>query len=398
MLKKIIRKVSIMYSKILICLILAAILGFGLAGCGKIEDNLPVQQVNPGQKTDNANAGRKAELKYTEQFSIEYLDEGIKKLTDAESRVTILVPRGKEVPVEYKDFTVIHTPIQKVLYASMTQVCFLRPFNTLWDSVAAVTSPKDDWYIDEIKDGLDNGSITYVGDSYQPDFEKIQAINPELVVVYTGTNPQTVLINKLEELNIPYIVDNEYMENEGMGRMEWIKFIATLYDKDEEALDYFNSAVDRVEDMKLRVSNEPKPKVAWGLVYKGTIYVPNAGSFVGKMIGDAGGDYVFKDMGKDKQGSEPISIEKFYSKAKDADILIYPSTPSFVGTLENLAEATPLFKDMKSFKEEKVWAFQPWYYQVLDKADETIIDLAYIFHPSVYKGEKPRHHYKVEAK
>jgi len=392
MLKKMMKKFHTRGSKTAICLMLAAILGLGLAGCGKTEGGSSAQQ------TESVKTSKKAELKYTDKFSIEYLDNGVKKLTDAESRVTILVPRGKEAPAEYKDFPVVYTPVKKVFYASMTQVCFLRPFNTLWGSVAAVASPKEEWYLDEIKNGLDKGSITYVGSGTQPDFEKIQALKPELVVVYTGSSPQTVLINKLKELNIPYVVDNEYMENDGMGRMEWIKFIAALYDKDEDAVKYFNSAVDRIKEMKSKVSSDAKPKVAWGMVHKGTVYVPNAGSYVAKMIEEAGGDYVFKDMGKDKTSSEPISIEEFYNKAKDADILIYPSTPSYVGTLKTLAETTPLLKDMKAFKEEKVWAFQPWYYQSLDKADETIIDLAYIFHPSVYKNEKLRHYYKVAAK
>lgn len=322
-------------------------------------------------------------LEFTEAFRVTYLKGGLKKVVDAEKRTLILVPEGKEVPKEYAKETVITIPVKNTLLGSTTQASLLRPMGD-FSSITSVTTKADQWNIEEIKTGLENGSIAYVGENNAPDYEAITKLQPELTFLYTGPTGLQDMAKKLDELNLNYAVDNEYLEEDPFGRMEWMKFLATFYDKEDEVSVYFDEAVKRVEDMEKKIEGKKKPKVAWGIVYDGEAYVPAADSYVATMIERAGGEYLFQDV---KTDNGKISIEEFYAQSKDADVLIYSSMHSYSPTLESIVEATPILEKLDVVKEKNVWCFHPDYWQSIDKTDELIIDLVEIFHPGTTNEE-----------
>lgn len=326
-------------------------------------------------------------LEYTKAFSVKYLKGGIKKITDGENRTLILVPQGKEVPKEYKNEIVINTPIDNVLLGSTTQACLLRSIGAL-NSVKAVTTEAKNWSIDEIKNGMEKGDIEFVGRGDSPDYEKISMIKPDLAVVYTGPSGQQKLIEKLKELNINYVVDNEYLEENPYGRMEWAKLMSAFYDKEEESEKQFNEAIKKVKAASKNIEGKDKPKIVWATISKGKVYIPKGDSYVAKMIEMAGGEYMFKDDGI---GSGNISIEELYAKANDADIFMYSSTTNYTPTLKNVIEQAPILEKLDVVKNKKVWCFAPDYYQSIDKTDELIIDLMEIFHPGSI-GEDIKHY------
>ncbi len=326
-------------------------------------------------------AGSILELRYTNAFNIEYLENGNKIVTDGDGVDWLLVPQGQQVPTGYGNLSVIYTPIDRVLLASTTQACLLRPLEVL-DSVVAVTASLDSWYIDEIKTGLQNGTVTFVGEDWAPDFEKIQEIDPDYAVVYTGSYPQTTLIEKFKELNIPYLVDNEYIESKAFGRMEWIKFLATFYNKDDVAVEFFDSALQQIEDLQGVFADREQPKVVWGSLYNGKVYVPQAGSYVAEMIALAGGDYVFNHLGVNESGSAEITLEEFYVQAIDADIFIYSSWD--VLSTDDIVKQAQILAELKSMKNGNVWRYNENWYQSLDRTHLQIVELAGIFHPTLF--------------
>ena len=93
-----------------------------------------VKETEASKETKEETAGQTEAKKtgnnqYTDAFSIEYLDDGIKKVIDGEGRELILVPKEIDVPEEYADANVVRTPIENVLFMSSTQVCMLRPLD-----------------------------------------------------------------------------------------------------------------------------------------------------------------------------------------------------------------------------------------------------------------------------
>lgn len=318
------------------------------------------------------------EVTYSTGFSIDNLGNDIKKVVDGDGNKFLLVPKTAKVPDGYEGYQVVRTPIDRVFIASSTQACALNALD-LTNSIAGVTTPADDWYIPKIKEGIEKGDIVYVGNSYAPDFELIEKIKPEIAFVYTGSYPQTTIIDKLEELNIPYVVNNEYMEATSLGRLEWMKFEAAFYNEDEKAKELFDQAVNEIQNLKTKVKTLDSPKVAWGSVYKGVVYVPNAGSYIGEMIASAGGEYVFKDLGKDQVGSAMLTLEEFYAQAVEADVLIYSS--SYVSSIEEVVDAAPILEDLEVIQSGEVYTYHPSWYQTIDMTADKYVDLANILFP-----------------
>ncbi|MDI6603659.1 MAG: ABC transporter substrate-binding protein [Thermoanaerobacteraceae bacterium] len=377
-----------MKKTISIIMLFTFLIGLFLTGCKTQE------------KTQEKTASKSAiTVQYAKGFKIESISDGIKKVTDGDGREMLLVSSGQKAPDKYKDLPVIYTPVKKVITASTTQAALLRPLGVL-NTVVGVTTPENQWYIDEIKQGLKNGSIKYLGQNSAPNYEEITKISPDVVFLYTqsGMAGTEDFPKKLKELGVPYAVDNEWLENDPIARLEWIKFLAAFYNKDKEASDFFNNAVKKINEIKDKVPKENKPKVAWGQIYKGMVYVPTGGSYVAKMIDMAGGDNIFKDVQPTKTGNVTMTLEEFYARANNADILIYPASTVYMPSVSKLVEQAPVLKDIKPIKEGKVWCLQPQYWQDLDKTEQVIADLAAIFHPKDFTGHKLQEFEKLPEK
>lgn len=316
------------------------------------------------------------ETEYTTEFSVEYLDNDITKLVDADDRTLLLVPEGAEVPEGYDDAIIIDAPVENVMLASTTQGCMMRGIDA-FDAITAVTTEQDTWTIEEIADGIGNGTITFVGDNDAPDYELIKTLNPNLVFVYSGDYGLQDMMTKLDELGINYVVCNEYLEEDPRGRMEWLKLYGAIFDKEDEAQTVFDQAMTNIDTVVEEASKEEAPTVAWAKVYSGKVYVAEPDSFVAKMIELAGGDYIYKDA---DVGSGTVTLEEFYASAKDADILIYSLGITYSPSLEYVVGQAPVLEGLSAVQNQKVWCLGTDYWQSLDKADELIEDLYSIFH------------------
>lgn len=349
----------------------------GLIGCSKDDkDNTQVS------------SGKKLELKYASGFSVEDLEDGIKKVTDGDNRELILIPKKIKIPAKYKNSNIVRTPVDNVLIASTTQACSLRTIDEL-DSIKAVTTEEQYWTIKEIKDLMKDGKIHYVGSNLAPDYEKILDLNPDLIIVSSGlSEADTKFIDKLKELGLNYVVDNEYKEQNPFGRMEWTSLIAAFYDKEDIATSELDKTVQRIEEVSNKVKNKTKPKVVWASVYEGNAYIAPKDSYVDNMIKMAGG---INACALIDSNEGRVSIEQLHEVAKDADIFVYSSSSDYAPNLDSIKSSAPMLADLDVVKNGNLWVFAPDYYQSVDKTDELIVDLVEMFHPGT-TGEKIKHY------
>ncbi len=82
---------------------------------------------------------------------------------------------------------------------------------------------------------VDQGKIPEVGYEDNLNKELILKINPDLVMVYGIGSESAGYIGKLKELGIKVIFNADYLENDPLGKAEWIKMIGALYSKEEMA-------------------------------------------------------------------------------------------------------------------------------------------------------------------
>ncbi|OPX33727.1 MAG: hypothetical protein B1H11_12035 [Desulfobacteraceae bacterium 4484_190.1] len=330
-------------------------------------------------------------LRYATHFHVEYLANGCKRVTDGAGRELLLVPRGQKAGAARQDSMVIRIPVKRVITKWTTIPPLLRAVGVM-DSIVGVTTRKKDWHIKEIRTGMEEGRIKYVGESRTTDYERLRAINPD--VFFAGEWEKT---EKLNELEIPFAVVTEYMEKDPLGRLEWIKFFAAFYNREHKADEFFEKAVENVDTLSKKLEQVGnRPNILWGFISgRGIVYVPKADTYVARMISMAGGHYMFVNLRQ--TGSAAITLEEFYARGKDADIYISPGTlPQYgITSIKKLVAIHPVLCDFRSIKRGNVWCFQPWYWESIDKTDEIIEDLAAIFHPGLFPGHKPGYFFKL---
>jgi len=335
-------------------------------------------------------------LSHATLFGIEVHPDGYKVVRDALNRTLILVPRGGALPNEVEGI-VIYTPVERVILLSSTQVALLERLRELnpeiINSIVGIAwGGGYKWYFPDIEKALEEGRIKDVGAAWSPSFEDILALKPDIMLIYTF--PGDVLPSKLDELGIPYAVDNEWLENTALGRFEWIRFIASFYDMDYEAWLIFREVVNEVNRIKEMVSGEESPRVVWFSVYRGQAYVSGGNSYVANALMELGADYIFKDVRT--TGSIAISLEELIARAMDVDVIIYAS--DFVERGEDILENIPELADSKAFKEDRVYAFAPSYYQLgLAYVEDWYRDLVAILYPELMQGHELKLFKKLPA-
>lgn len=328
---------------------------------------------------------------YATGFTVERLANGVTKVTDGENQTLLVVPRGKKAPAGYEDIPQITAPVQRAVIFSTTFAAMMRPLGVMDSLVGSGTVP-DQLFIEELKQLHDSGKVQYVGGGAMgaPDFEAVQALKPDIVFLSTGYPDAVTYYDKLKDMGLNVAVVNDYLETDPLGRLEWIKFISVFYGEEKAADTFFTSVEKKIADIAAKVAKVSfGPDVVWGSIFMGTVYVSGGDSYVAKWIDMAGGNYVFKDL--KGTGSNTISLEELYARGKDADIFIYSSTPPYINSVKEIVGNGAALADLQVVKDGEVYAYQPWFFQIADKVDEIVLDLAYLFHPDLFPGHQVKH-------
>ncbi|ADG14055.1 ABC-type Fe3+-hydroxamate transport system periplasmic component-like protein [Methanocaldococcus infernus ME] len=342
-------------------------------------------------------------IHYAKNIKITYYDEygnevnpyngekyAYKIVEDATGQRFLLKNESQPIPswAEGKYDKVINIPLKRVVVMSSTHIALMEPID---DDGSVISSVKGimwgklyEWYFDDIKKRLENGSIIDVGSTYNPNYELIIKLSPQVIFVYPGYDGDKI-IEKCKELNLTYVADAEYLEDSYLARCEWVKVFAAFYNKEDVASKYFTRIEKRALNVKRLTRNCDRPLVAWGKNYPewGGTYVPRAQSYVAKGIMEyCKGDYIFKDI--PGTGSECISYETFAERARNADVWVVPSSTKW---LSNFKEEHPGYENFKAVKDGRLFCISEDYWQLgLMNTDEVLMDLATILHPDVFKG------------
>lgn len=393
-----------MKRKLLALLISCVLAATAFSGCTQNTQNqsnsdtpIETETTTSEESKSNESSAAFVENLYDPNFSIELLEDGIKKVIDGEERELILVPKEmEEVPAEYTDSIVIRTPVENAVFLSSTQVCTFRAVDdsAIIEAIAGVSGGVDEWAgIPAIKEGLENGSIVDIGGASmgEPDYELIQSLNPDIVFLYTGSNPQTNQIAKFEELGINYAVDNEYMESNYLARMEWMRFILTFFNADEQVNEVMNNAQKVVDEVKSKIEGLEKPKVAVFSVYDGAVYGTSDNSWVGTMLSDMGGINAFSGM---PEGT--LTMEAAFECIQDADVIIYTSTPAYCNGMEGVMEAFPQLSECKAYENDRVYQYGESFWIGIDQSEIMAADLAAAIYPDTFADRTLTYYVKLE--
>lgn len=368
---------------------------FALGGCNqekKLDANGGKKSGSQSTSTESTNI----KLDYAKNFDILYLDKGMKVVTDAKDKKVLLLKKGQTAPAEYSELPAITIPLEKSIYTSTTQVGYLRAFNddTLFDSIVGVRQNAESWDFDAMKSRMLDGKIVDIGSNTNMtvtyDHEIIQSLNPNLVFLTGGGMNAGIekMIAMLEQAKIPYLSDGSSGEDDYRGTMEWIKYYAAFYDLDKEANEYFAKAMKRIDDIREKVKDAPKPKVGWAIVSMGKVYVEDAGSKTAKMVRAAGADYLFDGIGDNTNSVSNITVEELYDLLSKGDIMINRGMPKYGPDKKSITDQAPALANLEIFKDDKVWQITDNFWNSYHTIDKKYLELAAIFHPDLFPNVK----------
>ena len=316
------------------------------------------------------------ELDYATQFAVDYYNDDYAVITIAEEGEYLVVPEGASVPDGLdKSITVLQQPLDQIYLVATSAMDLFRAI----DGIGSITLSGTDvngWYIEEAKEALENGSMTYAGKYSAPDYELILSKGCDLAIESTMIYHSPDVREKLEEFGIPVLVEHSSYESDPLGRMEWIKLYAVLLDKEEEAEEYLKSQTDMLSDV-LGAENTGKTVAFFSINSNGYVTVRKTGDYISKMIELAGGHYIFQNLGNDNALSTMnMQMEDFYAGACDADYIIYNSTiESELHSLDELLAKSSLLSDFKAVKNGNVWCTQKSLFQETTGISTMIADM-----------------------
>jgi iron complex transport system substrate-binding protein len=261
---------------------------------------------NEGQASKDE-AGNKQSFMNVGEFAITKKDT-YTEVRDGAGRTLALVPRGRPAPAGFPPTRVIETPVRRVVAYRPFEVGILKALGEI-DTLVGVTSPREKWYVDEVRRGFDEGRIAYIGEYTAIDYERVKTQHPEVVLTWDPS-----IIPMMDSLGIPVVVTATPVATCLNTQMHFVNFIAPFFGKEKEAQAYFRRVSDTLDDIRQRTKNDKKPNVMWGDIYEKRVLVEPGNAWVAELIGIAQSDYLFTDV----YGTSciEISTERFLSSGE----------------------------------------------------------------------------------
>ncbi|MCR5302490.1 MAG: ABC transporter substrate-binding protein [Lachnospiraceae bacterium] len=290
----------------------------------------------------------------------------------------LLIPEGESAPPDIlPEITYINRPCDRTYLVSTSVADLIRQIDAL-DMVKLCGLAEKDWRIKEVSDLMREGKIVYAGKYRSPDYELILSHECNLAIENTMIYHDPEVKEKLEELGIPVIVETSSYEKNVLGRLEWIKLYGVLFDREDEAEEFFAMQAEKIGSLPENPEYDKKVSIFYVSSNK-MINVRSPLDYLAQMVETAGGTYVPSDssaFSQSKMGTISIQMEDFYAQAGDADILIYNSTiDGEIDSIDDLTAKDPLFADFKAVKENSVYCLKGDFFQKTTGMADLLSDL-----------------------
>lgn len=241
-------------------------------------------------------------------------------------------------------------------------------------------------------------AIADVGYEPDVDYERIVALDPDLVLLYGVTGPSGTE-SKLRELGIPYAYVGEYVESSPLGKAEWLVAMGEIVGHRNKAEELFSLLPPRYDSLRRVAASMPdRPKVMINAPYGDSWFMPSTSSYMAQLIKDAGGDYIYRNDTGDR--SETIDVEEAYLMASQADCWINVGQ---ISTMVELRSRHPKFADVECVRRGRTFncnrrttaaGGNDFWESSIIHPDVVLRDLIGIFHPDAGIDAEELYYYK----
>jgi iron complex transport system substrate-binding protein len=287
-----------------------------------------------------------------------------------------------ELTGELAKAQVVTTPVQSLFSASTSHL----PNLVALDRLDVLTGVAAKAFISEkqVLDRVADSDVVEFAPANTVDAEKVVAAKPDVLITAGYADPAYATI---EKAGIPVLADAEWLENNPLGRAEWIKYFAALTGTEDTATTVFDGIAEDYNGLRKQVADAEKVQIVPGQPYQGTWFVPGGKSFNATLFADAGGATAWSS--DTSTGSLNEDFESVFAKASDAPVWLASTTWT---TKADALKEDPRFAKFAAFKSGNVWnaakdvnsAGANNYYELgVLRPDLILGDLVAILHPEV---------------
>lgn len=238
-----------------------------------------------------------------------------------------------------RDTLEISEPLNRLIVMSTSYIGFLDAIGA--DSVIVGVSGGEYVCDSSVTTGLNNGTVADIGYDASPDYEKIMASKPDLLLTYSVSPVKSQFLSKLESLGIKTFIVNEHLERHPLARAAYIRLFGALTGNMSAADSVLDVISEKYISLRDSVATTRTPrKILVNIPYKDQWFVPGQESYLTTLFKDAGGEILGAKAGSSVSGQ--LSVETAYSLSKDADLWM---NVGWCQTLEQLLSVNPLFED-----------------------------------------------------
>lgn len=295
---------------------------------------------------------------------------------------------------------VVQLPIDAVVLTSTTQVPHL---DALEQTDLLVGFPQTDLISSTpTRARIAAGKVKELGAGPSANPELVLELQPDWIMIST-LGEDLRYLDSFKQARIPALINGEYVEQNPLGRAEWIKFTGVLLGKYSEALAQFEQIKKDYQEAEVLASSlaeKDRPKVLSGVMYQDIWYAPGGGSWAAQLLEKAGGSYVFGM--EDATGSLQLNYEVVLDQGTAAPIWIGAAD---FASLEEMGKIEPRYQAFTAWKTGEVYTYTAKkgatggleYFELgYLRPDLILKDLIKILYPELLPGYEPYFYQKLK--
>lgn len=311
-----------------------------------------------------------------------------------------LVPRDSAAPRDAGEDQIIRVPVSRIVCMSVTHIAMLRSLDA--GNLIVGISGSSLVYDSVIRAGISSNRIMDVGYEGNLNRELIISLNPDLLMAYGVADPSSGSTARLADAGVRIFYNADYLEEHPLARCGWLRLFGILTGKEQMADSIVASVSKAYGELTalVRDSAGRRPAVLLGSPWEDVWYISPGNSYIGRLIEDAGGHYIYSDMSG--AHSVPLSVESVFRKAEEADIWINPGTAD---RLSDIVSTDPRMASLHPFREGRVWNNRrritsddgnDYWESAVVRPDLLLRDLVSIFHPDLLAGHVQYYYKRLE--
>jgi len=262
----------------------------------------------------------------------------------------VLTEKGTKLPDSLQKMSRINVPLQNIIVTSTTHLPALDLLG-LQDKLIGFPNTR---YISNkhFRENVKAGKIKDIGNGRQLNTEEILQLHPGLVMRFNSGQDQNN-DRFLQENGIPVLYNADWMEQNPLGRAEWLKVTGLLFGKEKQADSLFKNIETNYLAVKQKIdTSDSKPIVLQGGVFGDKWYVPGGRSYAAQLIKDAGGNYIWQN--DTHTGSLALNYENVLLQLPKADVWL---NPGMLISKAALLKQLPVIKDFKVYRQDKIYTY-----------------------------------------